>query len=207
MKHFYFEEVTINQFMKCWFNEDYTEISKENFDELYVYYIDASGVSITEEFEKVSYIHFISNRINSIKIAIRLQKEFLAEFNIPFLNQLEFFKPFGHNLLWKGNSSLIFDEVAVDDFLKQILRIESKEKKYELRLEECIKELKDYREEKSKGLVNYTLKESRIRFIKMLNMLSKNGYKIDRERVGSLEELAIMIVQNNEEAEALKNQK
>lgn len=190
-----YENYTINQFKKAWFKEDYSEMSKEQFDIVYTEYVDTAQLFLTEEFEKVSYIHYINNRINSIKMAIRLQREFLNEFDIPYIKGFDFFKKFGHIIFWNNEK---------EKFLNALKIVETKEKKYISKLENEIKSLKENRLKKRKGEV--TIKQKQQDFIRLIISLGKLNYKIDNDKT-TVEELALMILQQKEENEAIKSNK
>ncbi|TXI13244.1 MAG: hypothetical protein E6Q68_01655 [Polynucleobacter sp.] len=186
-----YEKYTINQFMKAWFNNDYSEMSKEELEVVRTEYVDAAGLYNVDSLNKVSYIHYISNRINSIKISIKLQREFLMEFGMPYIPHLSFFRKFGHNVKWNA------DKI---DFVKQLNIVENKEKKYIIKLESAINEFKEHQRKNAKDAdVN-----PRRSFIKTLNVLGKSGYRIDKNET-TVEELAIMISQQSEEVEILKS--
>lgn len=187
-----YEDINIKTFIKAWFSEDRTVLSKEDFDIVYNEYINTAKLFESEQFSKVSYLHYINNRINSISIAIDLQRKFINMFDVPFEENLKFFMKFGHKLIFKDKES----------FLQVLSRIELKEKKYISIAENTLKTIIDNKVKKSKG--EFTLKDSRESFLSMLNSLGKIGYKIDKETT-TVEELALMIKQQSEEVAAVKN--
>lgn len=187
-----YEDITINQFIKAWFKGDRTVMDEPTFQTVYTEYIDTAALYETDEFNQVTYIHYLNNRVNSIKIAIRLQKEFINNFDIPFINDLAFFKKFGHIVYWNNDK---------ERFLETLDKVENKEKRYISELEKAIKNLKDTRLKKNKG--ERTVAETRAGFIKTLISLGKIGYKIDRDST-TVEELALMIKQQTEENESIK---
>lgn len=197
-----YEKYTILQFQKAWFEEDYSDITKEEFGIVYSEYIDTSGLFMSEDFERQSYIHHLNSRINYVKMFIRLQREFISEFNIPFIRDFEKFKnKYGYNLKWKND---------LDDFENQLSRIESREQKNISFLEDKIKELNNFRKENHGGNEvltdeekNVRLQKSRKSFIKMINSLGKLGYSIDKKET-TVEELSLMIKQQLEESETYK---
>ncbi len=182
-----FENYTVRQFMNAWFKGDRSIITEEEYNNVYLEYIDAAGLYQSEEFERASTIHYYNNRINSIKIAIRLQKDFINNFEIPYLTGIPFFKKFGHILYWNND---------IQDFILQLDKVEKKEKKYISLLEGKIKELID--EKAKNNTKEHTVKQSRESFIKMLNSLGKIGWKIDNDKT-TVEELALMIKQQTED--------
>jgi hypothetical protein len=187
-----YEDISIKTFIKAWFNEDRSELTKEQFDEVYNEYINTAKLFESEQFAKVSYLHYVNNRINSISIAIDLQRKFLKTFDVPFEENLKFFMKFGHRLIFKDKES----------FLQVLNRIELKEKKYISIAENTLKEIISNKSKKSKG--EFTLKQSRESFLSMLNSLGKIGYKIDKDTT-TVEELALMIKQQSEEVAQVKN--
>lgn len=188
-----FEKYTVRQYMNAKYRDDFTitGIPEHEVNIAHTEYIDVAGLFQSEEFNKVSYIHFLNNRINTIKLSIRLQKDFLDNFDIPYQEGFKMFKKFGHNLYWNNK----------EQFLRELTKIEMKENKYISQLEKNIKELKEERLKSIKKEV--TVEQSRGSFIRTVNSLGKLGYKIDMDKT-MLEEFAYMIKQQTEENEALK---
>lgn len=183
-----FENYTIKQFMDAWFKDDYSEMSKDEFDLCYSEYVDTTGLFATEMFDKVTYIHFLNNRINSVNLEIKLQKDFLKEFGVPYKEHFEWFlNSFGYDLSWTDEQS----------FLKMLDRVEIEDKQYTAELERNIKELKELKRQQDKG-EEPTKKQSRESFIRTVNSLGKIGYKIDNWKT-TVEELSLMIKQQMEE--------
>lgn len=191
-----YEDCTINQYIKAKFKKDYTEISKEQLKEIETEYVDTSGLYDSEEFAKTSYIHYLTNRKNSIALSIRLQEEFLVEFGVPFIQELKFLKKFGHTVTWNGD---------VKDFNRQIRKIEEKEARYTSQLEKCIKELIELRKKNDAAKGEEKI-ENRGSFIATLISLGKIGYDIRRDET-TMEDLAYMIKKQMEEVEQIKNKK
>lgn len=189
-------ECNIQQFMNCWFKKDYSEVSLEDFKIIYAEYVDTSGLFMSEDFERQGYINHLSQRINSVKIFIRLQREFIADFNMPFIRDFESFKDkYGYVLKWSGD---------LMDFKKQLEKVEKREVKHNSFLEEKIKELSDSRKNNQNKTavddVEEKLIKSRTYFIRMLNSLGKIGYKLDKKNT-TVEELSLMIKQQMEDTE------
>lgn len=176
-----YEDYTIKQFENAWFKNDYSELSKDNFDIVYNEYVDTAGLYEAEEFERVTYIHYLNGRINSIKLSIALQKEFIELFDTPYLD-FSVFSKFGHSLKWKDKK----------DFISQLDKVELKEKKFISQLEIKKKELLDSR--KKKIAKEVTIKQTRESFVRTLISLRKIGYKIDNFKT-TVEELALVIKQ------------
>lgn len=195
-----YENFVIDPFMKAWFNKDYSGMSEDDFDTVYSEYQDTSGLYLTEDFERRSYIHHLNSRINYIKIYIRLQRDFIEEFGKPFIRDFGDLKEkYGYVLTWSEEHPHL---IAVErkKFEMQLRRIEMHEKKFDSTLQTKIKELNESREGKIKNPEDFDLRKSRVSFIKMLNSLSKIGYSVDRRKT-TVEELALMIKQQMEEVE------
>ena len=198
-----YENYTIRQFKKAWFNEDYSEITKEEFDKVYTEYVDTAGLFLTEQFDKVVHVHYLNNRINSIALAIKLHRDYLDHFGLPYIEGLGFFSKFGHNIFWSNDEKISLEQKK-EWFLTSLNRVELKEKKYISMLEIEYKGLIDMNLKKVKNEV--TTKQSRGSFVRMINSLGKVGYKIDEDK-NTVEDLAYMIKQQSEENQILKNQK
>jgi len=182
-----FDNYTVRQFMNAWFKQVYSSpkgIPKDIFQEVYNEYVDATKSFEIERFEKVTYVHFLNGRLNTMRITLRLQKEFLEEFGVPYVPQFTFlFEEYGYSLTWNGEK---------DDFLKQLERLEQEEKVYVSELETAIVDLKNMKKSETPSIE--TTRES---FIKMINSLGKIGYKIDMDKT-TVEELSFMINAEND---------
>lgn len=189
-----FEKYNLEQFIDALYSGNRSVISEEELSVVYSEYVDIAGLFDTEEFEKICYIHFLENRINSLKIATKLQVDFLEEFGIPYIQNFEFFKKFGYNLVWNNK----------DGFLSQIEKIKNKELKYIPRIESSIKELNTIRENKNKiKQKEQTQQEKRGSMIRTINSLNKIGYSINKKET-TVEEFAYMIKQQTEESKSEK---
>lgn len=182
--------------MEAWFSKNYTNLSEADFKIVYSEYQDASGLFLTEDFEKKSFINHLSQRINYVKLFVRLQREFIAEFEMPFIRDFGKIKEkYGYVVKWKDD---------IEDFEEQLKKIESREIKNHTFLEEKIKELNESRSKNQKQEKededDENLKKSRISFIRMLNSLGKIGYKLEKKTT-TVEELSLMIKQQLEESE------
>jgi hypothetical protein len=181
-----FERYTISDFISAKFNNDYSVMSEEDMNEAYTEYIDLAGLYETNEFNKVSYIHFLNNRINTIKISIDLQKRFIKDFGVPYLPELVLFKKLGHSLKWNND---------VDKFIKSLDNVQLRENKYISELEIAIEELVDIRTKRNKKDNNVLTRNG---FIGIYISLGKLGYRISKNET-TLEEMAIMIRKQIEE--------
>lgn len=182
-----YENYTVRQFENAMFKNDRTVMDEETFQLVNTEYIDTAGLYETEEFSQVTYIHYLNGRINTVKIAIRLQREFLEEFGVPYQPGFEVLKKNGYSLYWKNDK---------EQFLKSLERIENKDKKYLSELEGCMKKLKDTRAKKNNK--EESVKISRGSWIRTINSLGKIGYKIDKDKE-TVEDLAYMIKAQTEE--------
>lgn len=188
-----YHKYTITQFISAWFDKDRSVMNEETFEKCKTEYIDTAGLYNTEDFEKTSYIYFIQNRINSIKIFLHVQRSFLEDFNEPCQQYFYFIKKFGHKLVWRDD---------VKNFKDQLDSIENKEKKYESVLKREMLELATKRKLDGKKEQNKdTTRES---FLTSLNILGKMGYRFDEDKT-TVERLALIIKQQKEEANTLKS--
>lgn len=193
-----YEKYVIEDFMSAWFEKNYSVITEEEFKIVYAEYLDTSGLFLSDEFERRAYIQHLHSRINAVRIYVRIQREFLQEFDVPYSLDFERFKfKYGYNLIWKNDK---------DEFESQLKKVEKREQKFVSTLEEKIKELIEARKSQSNSFeedeeeLDKSLKKGRVSFIRMLNSLSKIGYRIDKKST-TVEELALMIKQQMEESE------
>lgn len=189
-----FEDYTLRQFEKAWFKRDYSEIPEEIFKEVHTEYIDTAGMYDQDEFDRVSYIQFLNGRINYIKMFIRLQREFLSDFGVPYNLSFEKIKDkYGYLLSWTGDKNI---------FENTLKFIESNERKFVGKIEVKIKELKDLRAAKLKSNPvlddDKKLKKERESYMRTKNTLGKVGFKIDTDKT-TVEEFALMIKQQKED--------
>lgn len=194
-----FENYNINQFMDAWFKKKYDELSKEEFDIVYAEYQDGSGLYMTEDFERITLINHLKARINYIKLFVKLQRDFIIDFGIPFTKNFETIKDkYGYILKWNGD---------LTDFERQLKKIELRQGKHITFFEEKVKEFNESRMNKKDDTEEEnedSLKKSRVKFIRMLNSLGKIGYKFDNKET-SVEVLSLMIKQQLEESEELNS--
>lgn len=187
-----YEKYTVKQFIDAWFNKDYSELTEDEFKIVYSEYQDESGLFMSEDFEKQSFIYHLNQRITFIKMFLRLQREFISEFESPFIRDFEMVKDrYGYNLKWNND---------INDFEEQLKKIELREVKHTTLLESKIK---DFVNSRKKDVVKNNdevedLKKSRSSFIRMLNSLGKIGFIIDKKET-TVEELSLMIKQQMEE--------
>lgn len=182
--------------MNALYNEDRSIISEEELEIVNTEYIDTAGLYDNDEFDKVTYIHYLNHRVNWIRLSIRLQRDFIEEFDVPYIPELEKFSKYGHKLYWDKD---------IEKFLKVLNRIEDKEQKYIDDLEASSKQLIDLRKLKNKEIKpETTKKQSRGSFVRTLNSLGKLNWKIDSDKT-TVEELAYIIKQQSEDNQYLRN--
>jgi hypothetical protein len=182
------EKVVIESFILAWFNNDYEKLSKEDFEIVYAEYIDLSGLYQTKEFELVTYINYLKNRIYVLKTVVYAQETYFEVFKTPYIPGLDFIKEqFGFTYEWTGNDKSFFI------FLRKIENA-ARTKSTELKRKEF--EFDNLAAAKMQGDVSKV--QSRHEFIRMLNSLSKQGYKIERDKT-TIEELALILKQMQEE--------
>lgn len=179
-----FTECTIDTFMRAAYQHDYSLISEEDFVNVNIQYLDASGLFLTREFELRVSIQNLRNRINCITLGVNIHREYLKEFGIAYLPKLDMFKHYGYTLTW----------VNKEDFERQLNMIEAREKRYVSVLANKEKELENIKKETTETT---DLKHSRAQFNKMIISLQKLNYKIDK-RSTTMEDLATMIKDNKE---------
>lgn len=177
------EEITINQFIKMWFKDS----PSEEFEKIYSEYLDLSGLFVSRQFDLLAYIYRLSNRITSIKMSLCIQREMIDVFGEPYEPGLSFFEKYHHKVYWNGDRK---------QFLDYLIKIESKESRFE---KELAKKQKEFSESQKTKKQPKTITQTRHDFITMLNTLSKNGYKIDRDKT-TVEELALMIKETQDNA-------
>jgi len=180
-----YENYTVRQFMRAWFDADFSEMSREEFETCYTEYIDTAGLFATENFEKITYIQYLNNRINVVRIAVNTHKEFIEFFGCPLIKHLDIFKRFGYSIKYENK----------EQFIKELDSIVLRENRYISELEITQKQLDDLKNKSKKK--PSTLKESRVSFIRMLNSLNKIGWKIDNDKT-MVEELSIIVKQQSE---------
>lgn len=185
-----YEEITIKQFEEGFFKKNYEIFTEEQIFEAYTEYIDTAGLYETEEFQKITYIYYLDNRLNSVKLSVKLQKEFIEDFGIPYIPDIQFLKKFGHRVIWDESK-------GVENFISQLDKCIQRDSKYESTLKSKIKELSELKEKKNTK--KSTLSQSRSSWIKTINSLGKIGYHIIKTET-TLEELSWMIKQQTDES-------
>jgi len=176
--------------MNAWFNQEFEEISKEDFDIVYAEYIDVSGLYLSKEFELVAYIAYLKNRIFILKTLIATQRMCIDTFHKPYIEGIELFSTFGYKVEWDGDEKKF---LAKMDKMSSVLRSKSTELRHK---EFEYEQLKAAKKEKAPEI------QSRHEFIRMLNSFSKYGFSVDKNKT-TVEELALMIKQIQDESTKL----
>jgi hypothetical protein len=177
---------TINEFISCLFDNDFSVIDEETFKNIHIEYIDISGQYETAEYEHIKTILILSTRIELIKTYLYIEYQFLSQFERPFLPVCKDLKKFGYTLIWRDNT---------EDFVKQLENIEQSEKRFIIQLEgerSALEKQNNKQISDSETGQIWQTKQTRKEFIKMIIDLQKQNYKIDRDKT-TIEELAIMI--------------
>lgn len=181
-------DITVRVFMRCLFNKDYEGV--DDWERLYTEYIDLSGMGETRQLELVVAIHNLQTRISFISGFIEFQKTWLLQFGEPFEQGFEDVRKFGYKLHWEAGYPT--------QFVDQLQKMETKEKRNIAQLDAEMKELDEF----TKTGKHKQKASDRADFVRMLNTLGKEGYKIDRDKT-DMEELSLMIRQHSEDIEAL----
>lgn len=192
-------ECNIRLFMECLYDKDTTGLNGGDFEAIFTEYIDLSGIGETREFDLLTQMHNIQTRMIFISNMLHIQRRFFLEFSIPFVDAFKDLYKFGHYLKWDPENPV--------DFLKQLERVEIIEKKSQAELDKVEKDLKTLKKD---GVKSSSEMNGRIEFVRQLNALNKEGYKIDRDKT-DMEELALMIRDYNqmvrEQMAAIEKQK
>lgn len=184
------EDITVRVFMRCLFNYDYTGV--DNFDELYISYIDTSGLGEQGQLGMYVAIHNLNVRLKFITDFLEFQSGVFKLINMPHIPTMEDVKPYGHRITWNPDNP--------ENFLQQLTSIEAKEKRNYVELKKLNKELNQM-----KAAENPKTVSARNSFVIMLNVLGKEGYKIDKDNTDMLE-LSLMIKQHGDDVRAFQNQ-
>lgn len=178
-------EVSVKQFMDAMYNGRFEGIGGQaNMDPLYTEYIDLSGLGETHQKTLLINIHNLEVRLTVMPALIDLQKKSFAATNVPYEPAFELFRKYGHRLRWDSDEPMAF--------IKQLERVDIREKKCIAELDEFMKELADLKENGPKISAN-----GRQDFIKQLNRVGKPGF-IDREKT-DMESYALMIADYHED--------
>lgn len=195
-----YEKYTLKEFEYAWFQNDRSVIkTDEEFNQVYTEYIDTAGLFSGEEFEKTSYVYFLTGRINFIKTSIETQIKFINEFGIPYHSNIKEINSKGYSLLWKNDP---------EDFLDQLDKVIISENVYISELQSQSEELdiiRSKRDKENEVISNdksSIIKKSRESFIVAKNTLGKIGFRIN-DNSTTVESFALMIKQQKEENESI----
>lgn len=157
---------------------------REAYEFIHGQYVDLSGLYETREFEMTAYISSLAVRINTVHEFIRLQREFISQFDIPYVPGFYLVKKYGYTLLWDHESP------DIDTFLARLEKMESKEAKFKSELKRKQTELSTFQSKHQAG--EYTPMESRRQFLTQILRLQQAKYVIIKNET-MMEELAYAI--------------
>lgn len=183
-------DITVRQFMKCLFDKDYTGV--DNWEDLYTQYIDTSGLGEQGQLGTLVAIHNLTIRLKFISDFLEFQSKVFDLIKMPHLLYLNDLNKYGHKITWNPEEPELF--------IPQLKKIEAKEKRNYVELKELQQEIESKKEAENPNTVS-----ARNSFVIMLNVLGKEGYKIDKDKTDMLE-LALMIKQHSDDIAALQNQ-
>jgi hypothetical protein len=190
-------DCTVKQFMRAWFDDYRGDMDDATFHNIHIEYVDISGLAKTHQLELESQRRHILSRIEWFKYKLFELRTWVTGFDNeilsvskPFQESISLVKSKGHKLYYTGDKQ---------EFLGMIARIESKEKKYKMELEEKEKEIDAFIKQ-SIGGETQTLVQSRRTFIQNINMLRREGNPVSQTET-TVEELALMIRWHNEQIE------
>lgn len=185
MQELTFSTCTINDMIGFMFDGK----THPNWDEIYLEYIDVSGIGITQEFDLLLAIHNIQTRLNTIPRYVQVQVACWHNFKKLHPIATAKLARYGYRM-------------PIGDPLPYLGRIIPKEKRFLHDLKQKEQQLTKIREGQKQAPNS---KKDRLEFIRMLNHLGTK-YRIDRDKT-TVEELAIMVKDANDEATAEQMQK
>lgn len=175
-------DITVRRFKECL--KGNTE-GIDNWEQLFTQYVDLSGIGETEEYTLMVAIHNLGVRVAGVNAFIQLQINWYNNFDEPFELAFEDMK--------KYHIKISYDPSQPGRFLQRLKQIEADEKRNIAEMDSLIKDLEELRKNGVKPG-----KSSSETFIRTLNALNKEGYRIDNDKT-DMEELSLMIRQRNEE--------
>jgi hypothetical protein len=164
--------------MDSWFNEK----PFDGWQDVYMDYIDISGLAETEEYSLLMTIHNLNARLVSVPQYVAVQQETIQIFNKYHPIATKNLARFGYKMPRDLNQALKF-----------LQGVKSKEKRFRYDLQAAEDKLSKLKKPEVKDL-----KKSRRAFIRMLNNLGKT-YKLDRDKT-TVEELALMVRESIEKS-------
>lgn len=176
-------EISIRQFMQCMHEGKFDVVGGyDNWDQLYTKYVDASGAADTKECLLMRNINNVHAKIVFVQEIIGINHKFLDIFSIPFLPSLLDLKKTGHRLKWNND---------VDDFKKQLNRVEVEERSNVAEMDLLVSDLEKLKKEGLKA--SKIEKNDRKDFVRQITIIAKhNNRAIDRDKI-DMEEYCIMI--------------
>lgn len=165
----------------------------EALQKIHIEFCDLTGNENMPELPIMANIAKTQQRIMVMEALLFVQRDSMQRFGKPDDYGFPYFEHYNHKLTYSGDN---------EAFLKELTRIENKERKYKLRLAEDEKSLENIRTAQT----GYTpIEQSRIAFIDMLIDLGDGkGRDIDQDKT-TMEMLGIMIAKHNKAARDAKN--
>lgn len=189
---------TVDVYMKCRFGKDFSGLIIEGpatpeelqvaFGRINDEFIDQSGIVDSAEFDLSNSIFYLDNRVKMIELLIYIQEESIKKIKMPCIGAFPRFKRWGHNLKWNND---------IPDFWNQLKTVKQKEIKYQEELDRLLDQLLTIRKDQE-SLPEFKEREN---FIRMLNGIQKEFFRIDRTTT-TMEEVAIMY---NDLRQAIQN--
>lgn len=181
----------LGDFKRMWFVENRQD---DEFNAIHLEYVDLSGLTKTRELELNSQLYSLQNRCERVKWLLYGLRVSVAELGKPFDAGIDDLRSLGHKLYWDGDAALFFSLLN---------KIEGKESKYKMQLEEKEREVIEFHKAQSTGKTTVT--QTRQAFIKNEIELRKRGHYITDQI--TVETFALIIKSENEEAEKLNKKK
>lgn len=184
-------EINITRFMRALFHKEYDGI--DNWDDLWLQFIDNSGMGETRQAGLLTALHKIEVRLHFITAYVDYQFKFIGLTGLPATHVFNDLHKYGHRLIWSGD---------IEQFSIQLRRIDAKERRNKA---EHDKLQKEYDTLQKTGKVKDD-DRSRNDFVRMVNAISKHaGYRINKDDT-DMEEFSLMIRSYNDEMKAIENQ-
>lgn len=203
------QDCTVKVFMSCLFDSNYLGLvlNGESYTDeeiqaawkvIYTEFVDLSDMINTTEFEMMKTIFYLDCRVKRVKLLVFIQNESLRLLGMPCLKAFENIRTYGHKLFWDKDSP------DKHGFIRQLIAIENKERRYEVELQEKQKEFFGFKKKQQEGGI--PLDQNRKNFIRRINSMKRSGYVIDKNETSS-EELALMWKDYDDELQREYNKK
>lgn len=178
---------TVRMFIECRYENNLSVLGEgtpqelaEAWNNIYATFFELCDTDMPD-LPLMTAIHNTQIRIMAMEAAIIVQRKCIEMIGRAYTEDFPRFERYNHQLTYDGDN---------EAFLKQLERIESKEKKFVGRLAEDKKNLENLRIAEGQ---DETKSDSRIHFISMLNKLSQDqGYPINWDTT-TVEMLAVLI--------------